>query len=283
MINVLMKLFMSKSRLFDMMTYRVYSDQDISSVIQRVQDACQKHNFALLHDYVYHEILESKGFAIKRKVYIYEVCQASVAATVLTHEPNVAPFMPCRIAIYEEDKKVVISTQNMQMMLNTFKGNAQLYRETTEVFKTLQSVDAQNDEQELSKKVVFDLTTGNLKTFEQRILSGVARYTAAYEGNLQEFKAVVVIHGDAYKFFVKDLAHSPFKEQHELVEVNSELKKRITSAKEIYGVEFLMCEANMKKAKLSQKDIYPFVKLVPSSTMGLIEKQNEGYAYIPVR
>lgn len=140
----------------------------------------------------------------------------------------------------------------------------------------------ENSEEEVSKKVVFDLTTGDLKTFEQRILSGVARYTAAYEGNLQEFNAVVVIHGNAYKFFVKDLAHSPYKDQLELVKVNNELKKRIASAVDIYGVEFLMCEANMRKAKLTEKDIYPFVKLVPSSTMGLIDKQNEGYAYIPV-
>jgi uncharacterized protein len=140
----------------------------------------------------------------------------------------------------------------------------------------------ESSEEEVSKKVVFDLTTGDLKTFEQRILSGVARYTAYYEGNLQEFNAVVVIHGDAYKFFVKDLAHSPYKDQLALVKVNNDLKKRIASAADMYGVEFLMCEANMRKAKLTEKDIYPIVKLVPSSTMGLIDKQNEGYAYIPV-
>lgn len=137
MFKTLMKLFMSKEMLFDMMTYRVYSDQDISNVVQKVQSACQKYNFALLHHYDYHEILESKGFAIERKVYIYEICQASVAALVLTNEPSAAPFMPCRIAIYEEGKEVTISTQNMEMMLNTFKGNAELYRETSEIFATL--------------------------------------------------------------------------------------------------------------------------------------------------
>lgn len=140
MLKALMKLFMSKNILFDMMTYRVYSNQDISSVVKKVQSACEKYNFALLHHYVYHEILESKGFAIKRKVYIYEVCQASVAALVLTNEPSAAPFMPCRIAIYEEGKEITISTQNMEMMLNTFKGNTQLYRETSEVFGTLKSL-----------------------------------------------------------------------------------------------------------------------------------------------
>lgn len=91
-----------------------------------------------------------------------------------------------------------------------------------------------------------------------------------------------MIHGDAYKIFVKNLAHSPYKDQVALVKVNNDLKIRISSAADIYGVEFLMCEANMRKAKLTEIEIYPFVKLVSSSTMELIDKQNEGYAYIPV-
>ncbi len=142
---------------------------------------------------------------------------------------------------------------------------------------------ASDSDEEVVRKAVFDLTTGDMKTFEQRILSGVARYTAHYQGIMQEFDAVVVIHGDAFKFFVKDLANSPYKGQTELVKVNNDLKKRIAAASDIYEVEFLMCEANMLKAGLVQEDIYPFVKIVPSSSMGLIEKQNEGYAYIPVR
>ena len=142
---------------------------------------------------------------------------------------------------------------------------------------------ASESDEEVVRKVVFDLTTGDMKTFEQRILSGVARYTAHYQGIMQEFDAVVVIHGDAFKFFVKDLANSPYKDQAKLVKANKDLKIRIASASDIYEVEFLMCEANMLKAGLTQEDIYPFVKIVPSSSMGLIEKQNEGYAYIPVR
>ena len=49
-----------------------------------------------------------------------------------------------------------------------------------------------------------------------------------------------------------------------------------------YDVEFLMCGAGMRKHKLEAKDIVKFVKIIPNSTIGLIERQNEGYAYIPV-
>ena len=50
-----------------------------------------------------------------------------------------------------------------------------------------------------------------------------------------------------------------------------------------YEVEFLMCRASMPKNGLEDEDVVEFVKIVPNSTVGLIDKQNEGFAYIPVR
>lgn len=140
MISTLMKLFMSKEKLFEMMTYKVKSSNNISEVVAKVESACDTYKFALLHDYIYHEVVESKGFPIERKVYIYEVCQAKVAALVLTDEPSFAPFMPCRLAIYEENGKVTISTQNMQMLLDTLKKHTELYKQTNELFSTLKSL-----------------------------------------------------------------------------------------------------------------------------------------------
>ncbi len=140
MIKTVMKLFMSKKRLFEMMTYKVHSSKDISKVVENVEAACERYKFALLHDYVYHEVVKSKGFPIEREVYIYEVCQAKVAALVLTDEPSFAPFMPCRVAVYEEAGQVTISTQNMEMMLNALKDNEELYKQTSELFGTLKSL-----------------------------------------------------------------------------------------------------------------------------------------------
>ena len=140
MMKILMKLFVNKEKLFEMMTYKVHSKKEISKVIEKVESACETYKFALLHSYVYHEVVESKGFPITRKVYIYEVCQAKVAALVLTDEPSFAPFMPCRLAVYEEAGQVSISTQNMEMMLDTLKDNTELYRQTNELFGTLKSL-----------------------------------------------------------------------------------------------------------------------------------------------
>jgi len=131
---------MSKEKLFEMMTYKVTSSRDIQGVVEAFSPACEKHSFALLKEYVYHEVVASKGFPIDRKVYVYEICQAKVAALVLTDEPEFAPFMPCRIAIFEENGGVSISTQNMQMILDTLGDNKVLQTQTSELFKLLKTL-----------------------------------------------------------------------------------------------------------------------------------------------
>ena len=131
-------------------------------------------------------------------------------------------------------------------------------------------------------KVVLDLTTKNVAKFEKNILKGIVLHKTHYENNLKELEVTVVIHGGAYRFFVKDLQSTMFKDDKELAKVYADLKKRIATMSDTYEVEFLMCEAAMKRNKLQAKDIVDFVKLVPTSTIGLIDKQNEGFAYLPV-
>ncbi|MNO09039.1 hypothetical protein D3C81_2319990 [compost metagenome] len=48
--------------------------------------------------------------------------------------------MPCRIAIYEENDSVVISTQNMEMILDTLDKNSELFQSTSELFHKLKSL-----------------------------------------------------------------------------------------------------------------------------------------------
>lgn len=134
-----------------------------------------------------------------------------------------------------------------------------------------------------SSKVVYDLTTSDVKKFEKSILKGIVVHKNHYESNLGEIDISVVIHGGAYRFFVKDLDKTMFKDDKKLAKVYQDLKKRIASISQNYDVEFLMCNAALKRNKLEQKDIVKFVKFVPTSTIGLIDKQNANFAYIPVR
>lgn len=132
------------------------------------------------------------------------------------------------------------------------------------------------------KQAVFDLTTGSMETFEKKVLQGIAYHKSHYEGKLEKLDAAVVIHGDAYKFFIKNLKSSPYKNDTKLAAAQDQLSKRITAMANTYEVEFLMCEAGMKANKIDPSSLYEFVKLVPNSTIGLIDKQNEHFAYVPI-
>ncbi|MEX2428214.1 MAG: DUF302 domain-containing protein [Bacteroidales bacterium] len=131
---------MPPEKMIEMFTYKISSKQPIEKIIEKVPAACEEKKFALLQTYVYHEIVESKGFPIDRKVYIYEICQAKTAAAMLTGFPHFAIFMPCKLAIYEDNGETIISTMNMEIMLKAVSSNPELFKETTTLFNTLKSL-----------------------------------------------------------------------------------------------------------------------------------------------
>ena len=135
---------------------------------------------------------------------------------------------------------------------------------------------------EESAKVVYDLTTQEVATFERKILKAIALNKTYYESQLKELEVTVVIHGGAYRFFVKEPSNTEYRKDTKLLQHYRELQKRIASMHHLYHVEFLMCGAGMSKHGLKPKDILSYVTIIPNSTIGLIDRQNEGYAYIPV-
>ncbi|SFV67895.1 hypothetical protein MNB_SM-4-1184 [hydrothermal vent metagenome] len=138
----------------------------------------------------------------------------------------------------------------------------------------------QADEENL--KVVYDLTTKDIAKIEQNILKGIVAHKVYFQKDFKELDVTVVIHGGAYRYFVKDPSTTMYKNDKELIKNYTELKKRLASLADTYDVEFLMCGVGMIHNKMQEKDIVPFVKVIPNSTIGLIERQNQGYAYIPV-
>lgn len=137
MLHKFMQVLMPPKKMIEMFTYKIVSNQPIEQITGKVSSACEQSKFALLQTYVYHEIVQSKGFPIKRKVFIYEICQAKVAAAMLTAFPHFSIFMPCKLAIYEENGQTVISTMNMEIMLKAIGSNQELFKETTTLFNTL--------------------------------------------------------------------------------------------------------------------------------------------------
>ena len=132
------------------------------------------------------------------------------------------------------------------------------------------------------QKAVFDLTTGDEATIEKHLvknIEGLARY---YKANDISFKAVVVISGKAYKYFVRDLEHSPFRDEADLARAQKKLAPLLAKLHREYKVEFDMCQAGREARNIDKAVLYDYVKSDRNKSVYLIMWQNRGYAYLPV-
>lgn len=110
-------------------TFALASAKEIGDIIRRIPEVLDAAGFALLYTYDYHNVVASKGFPIERKVYVYEICRAQTASKMLTENPDFAPFMPCRVAVYEKDAATVIATPDMEPMLSALPQQSDLAAE----------------------------------------------------------------------------------------------------------------------------------------------------------
>jgi intracellular sulfur oxidation DsrE/DsrF family protein len=148
------------------------------------------------------------------------------------------------------------------------------------VLSSITPLSAQEEEE--SRKVVYNLTTGDMAALEKNLISGIISHTTYYQSQLKELEVRVIIHGDAYKFFMKDLNNTAYAYQEELVAKKKNLEKRLKSLAKQYHVSFFVCDIGVKKRRLDKKAFYPFVSFVYNAAVGLIDAQNEGYAYLPI-
>ncbi len=129
------------------------------------------------------------------------------------------------------------------------------------------------------KKVVIDLRTGDLKTFED-LVNGIANNIQYYQNKLEDLKVVIVAHGNSYKFFLKDLSNTIYKNDKEVIKKQKTLYQRLKNLVDFYGVKIEICEVGMKARGLKKENLYEFVKPVYTAMTGLVEWQNKGYAYM---
>ena len=132
-------------------------------------------------------------------------------------------------------------------------------------------------------RAVYDLTTADLGSFKLRLLGGIAKNSVHYEEAFKEFEVVVIIHGGAYRFFLKDPGDSEYRDDKALMAEYTSLHKRIAALHEHYGVTFKMCDVGRLKHKIEKSNVLDVVGYVPNATIGLIDQQQAGFAYIPIR
>lgn len=132
------------------------------------------------------------------------------------------------------------------------------------------------------QKVVFDLTSGDEATINKHLIRNIEGLGKYYKANDIDFKVVVVISGNAYKYFVKDLKNSPYKGKLKVAQSQKRLEPLLAKLHTRFGVEFDMCKAGMEARHIDKEVVYNYVKTDLTKSVALIKWQNAGYAYLPV-
>ena len=127
-------------QMLELFSLKTNSNKPVDELATNMQSSCDAFNFSLLKEYNYHEIVESKGFPISRKVYIFEICRAKMAAQMLTSNPDFSIFMPCKISVYEQGDHTVISTMNMDPLLKVFQQDTEMYQEASAIFNSIKEM-----------------------------------------------------------------------------------------------------------------------------------------------
>lgn len=137
-------------------------------------------------------------------------------------------------------------------------------------------------DEQADAKVVIALTTGDLQKVRGHLLTGIAGMAKHYREQGKKLSAVVVIYGEAYRFFLKDLAGTPFANDTAVKAAQAELRKDLEALSRDFGVRFEVCQAGMNKRGLSTANVYDFVHVTPNALWSVIEWQQRGYSYLSI-
>ena len=133
-----------------------------------------------------------------------------------------------------------------------------------------------------SLKVVYDLTTGDSKKIEKQLLGSVKAVAKYYASEKITLKVIVVISGDAYKYFIDELDFSPYASDVDAANAEKLFKPRLAELNDVYGVTFFMCSNGMRARKIDRDMLYKYVHADLMKSVYLIDAQNNGYAYMPI-
>lgn len=124
------------------MYYIVETDKTFEQASQDLEAAVKRHGFGVLHIHDLGETLRSKGIDFLEQCRIFEVCNPTQAAKVLSSDMRLNMALPCRISVYTESGLTKIGLIKPGQMLSALSDDKNIAEVANEVeVKTMQMVD----------------------------------------------------------------------------------------------------------------------------------------------
>ncbi|WP_102027648.1 DUF302 domain-containing protein [Salirhabdus sp. Marseille-P4669] len=91
-----------------MFHYTVETNKSLEEAVQTLEEQLKEEKFGVLWQFDIKETLEKKGFELDHPFRVLEVCNPKEAQRVLSQNPMVGYFLPCKIVVYEDNHRTKI-------------------------------------------------------------------------------------------------------------------------------------------------------------------------------
>lgn len=88
---------------------RVIQNENANEILKKLKELIHRNKFSVLHVHDVKTTLQEKGFDIE-SYYIVEFCRAPAAYKVLSEDPDIGLFMPCKFLLIQQESSVRITT-----------------------------------------------------------------------------------------------------------------------------------------------------------------------------
>jgi uncharacterized protein (DUF302 family) len=124
-----------------MMIYTKTVTSDLETVKREMADRAKEHGFGILKEYDFNPpLLKEKGFPIEHEITVFELCNPKAAQEALTLHQEIAVYLPCRIAVYVENGKTVISTIGIEEILGSFELEESFKAKMNRIFDDIKAL-----------------------------------------------------------------------------------------------------------------------------------------------
>jgi uncharacterized protein (DUF302 family) len=124
------------------MYYVVESEKTFDQATVDLDAAVSRHGFGVLHVHDLASTLRSKGVPFDEQCKIFEVCNPTQAATVLSTDMRLNMALPCRISVFTQEGRTRIGLIRPKAMLATLSQDPVLSKVAEEVeAKVIRMVD----------------------------------------------------------------------------------------------------------------------------------------------
>jgi len=104
--------------------YSVTTSKTVDEAVKALEESLQANKFGVLWQLDIPATLQKKGVDFTTPYRVLEVCNPHEAKKVLTQNPLVGYFLPCKIVVYEVDGQTHIGMPKPSILMNVINDPA---------------------------------------------------------------------------------------------------------------------------------------------------------------